>query len=250
MARYQVNLVYDGTLFYGFQRQKNQRTVQTVVEDALQQLGWQGNTLLAAGRTDTGVHASGQVIAFDLAWNHSEQALQQALNAYLPADVAVQQVKLAQDGFHPRYAARARWYRYRLYLSPWRDPLRERFAWRVWPAPDLSHLQQLAGQLAGAHDFAAFGTPPKAGRSTRRQIFRAGWLENGDELYFDVTGNAFLYHMVRRLVGLQVRIAQARAPLEALSDYLDRPDESRVQELAPPHGLTLMKVYYSLEDVL
>jgi tRNA pseudouridine38-40 synthase len=111
-------------------------------------------------------------------------------------------------------------------------------------------LEQLANQLAGAHDFAAFGTPPKAGRSTRRQIYRAGWLENGDELYFDVTGNAFLYQMVRRLVGLQVRIAQARAPLEALRDYLDRPDESRVQELAPPHGLTLMKVYYSLDDVL
>lgn len=250
MARYQVNLVYDGTLFYGFQRQKNQRTVQTVVENALHQLGWQGNTLLAAGRTDTGVHASGQVIAFDLAWNHSEQALQQALNAYLPADVAVHKVKLAEDDFHPRYAALARWYRYRLYLSAWRDPLRERFAWRVWPAPDRSHLEQLANQLAGAHDFAAFGTPPKAGRSTHRQIFRAGWLENGAELYFDVTGNAFLYHMVRRLVGLQVRIAQTRAPLEALSDYLDRPGENRVQELAPPHGLTLMKVYYSLEDLL
>jgi tRNA pseudouridine38-40 synthase len=250
MARYQVNLVYDGTLFYGFQRQANQRTVQSVVEEALQQLGWQGNTLLAAGRTDTGVHALGQVVAFDLTWNHTEQALQHALNANLPADVAVDQVKLAQADFHPRYAARARWYRYRLYLSPWRDPLRERYAWRVWPEPNRSHLELLASQLVGVHDFAAFGTPPKAGRSTRRQIYRASWLKNGDELYFDVTGNAFLYRMVRRLVGFQVRMAQDRLPAEAMNAYLDRPVESQVQELAPPQGLTLMKVYYSLEEVL
>lgn len=250
MARYQVNLVYDGTLFCGFQRQSKQRTVQSVVEEALRQLGWQGISLLAAGRTDTGVHASGQVIAFDLEWNHSEWALQQALNASLPADVAVYEVKLAQVDFHPRYAACGRCYRYRLYQSATRDPLRERYAWRVWPELDRSRLEQTAILLSGTHDFGAFGTPPHAGRSTYRHIYRASWSGSGDELYFDVTGNAFLYRMVRRLVGVQVRIAQNRLPLEALSSYLERPDESRVLELAPPQGLTLVKVSYSLEDVL
>ncbi|HWQ85019.1 MAG TPA: tRNA pseudouridine(38-40) synthase TruA [Anaerolineales bacterium] len=250
MARYQVNLVYDGTLFFGFQRQAKQRTVQSAVEDALHQLGWQGVSLLAAGRTDTGVHASGQVIAFDLDWNHSEQALLNALNACLPSDVAARQVTTAEDDFHPRYAARARWYRYRLYLSAVRDPLRDRFAWQVWPVPDQSRLDILANLLVGRHDFGAFGTPPKAGRSTQRQIFRASWQGNGDELCFDVTGNAFLYRMVRRLVGLQVRTAQNRLPMEVISSYLERPDASRVQELAPPQGLTLMKVYYSLEEML
>ena len=252
MARYQVNLVYDGTQFCGFQRQAKQRTVQGVVEETLRKLGWKGVSLLAAGRTDTGVHASGQVIAFDLDWNHSEEALQRAMNACLPPDVAVHEVQVAQDDFHPRYAARARSYRYRIYLSDIRDPLRDRYAWQVWPAPDHILLEQAASLLTGTHDFAAFGTPPIAGRSTMRHIYRASWSEIGDELFFDVTGNAFLYRMVRRLVGVQVRIAQQRLSFEALDDYLERStgNSNRVLELAPPQGLTLIKVYYSLEELL
>lgn len=252
MARYQVNLVYDGTQFSGFQRQAKHRTVQSVLEEALRKLGWKGASLLVAGRTDTGVHAAGQVVAFDLEWNHSEQALLQALNACLPLDVAVHKVQIAQDDFHPRFAARARAYRYRLYLSEIRDPLRDRYAWQVWPAPDRLLLERAASLLTGTHDFAAFGTPPLAGRSTKRHIYRASWTEHGDELEFDVTGNAFLYRMVRRLVGLQVRIAQKRLPFEALSDYLEQSDANpnRVLELAPPQGLTLIEVYYSLEELL
>lgn len=250
MARYQVNLVYDGTHFCGFQRQANQRTVQSAVEDALRKLGWKGISLLAAGRTDTGVHASGQVIAFDLDWKHSELALQRAMNACLPADVAVHHVQVAQDDFHPRYAARGRCYRYRLYLSEMRDPLRDRYAWQVWPIPDHSLLDRAASLLTGTHDFAAFGAPPHAGRSTIRHIYRAIWSESGDEVYFDVTGNAFLYRMVRRLVGVQVRIAQSRLPIEALNAYLEQPDAGKVLELAPAQGLSLIRVYYSLQEVL
>src|SRR5512139_427161 len=103
MARYQVILAYDGTEFFGFQRQASgpkERTVQAVVEAALRQLGWQGKTILASGRTDTGVHALGQVIAFDLEWAHSTEALRSAINAHLPADVAVQTVAPAADDFH------------------------------------------------------------------------------------------------------------------------------------------------------
>lgn len=252
MARYQVNLVYDGTQFCGFQRQAKQRTVQSVVEEALRKLGWKGASLLAAGRTDTGVHASGQVIAFDLDWAHSEVALQRAMNACLPSDVGVHKVQMTQDDFHPRYAAHARAYRYRMYQSEMRDPLRDRYAWQVWPAPDRLLLEQAAGLLAGTHDFAAFGTPPHTGRSTIRHIYRASWSENGDEIFFDVTGNAFLYRMVRRLVGLQVRIAQHRLPFEVLGDYLEQSagNSTRVLELAPPQGLTLIKVFYSLEELL
>jgi tRNA pseudouridine38-40 synthase len=250
MARYQVNLVYDGTLFSGFQRQAQGRTIQGEVEDALGQLGWQGTSLLAAGRTDRGVHARGQVIAFDFEWGHTELALQQALNACLPPDVAVHQVRLARDDFHPRYDALARRYCYRILLSSVRDPLRERYAWRVWPVPELNRLEQAASLLIGMHDFAAFGTPPQVGRSTSRQIYQASWWEDGDELSFEVTGNAFLYRMVRRLVGVQVHIAQGRLSMQALSDYLEQPDERRVLILAPPQGLTLMEVYYSPVDKL
>ncbi len=244
MARYQVTLAYDGTRFFGFQRQRKTRTVQGVVEAALQRLGWQGESILAAGRTDTGVHASGQVIAFDLNWRHGEQSLQNALNANLPADVSALMVQVAADSFHPRYDACSRTYQYRLICRPVRHPLLERFAWRVWPAPALERLQAASRDLPGRHDFAAFGRPPVQGGSTIRQIFRAEWrAEPEDGLLFTLSGNAFLYRMVRRIVALLVSIGQGNTPPDALRRRLEPPREP-VQGLAPPRGLTLTQVEY------
>ncbi len=246
MARYQVILAYDGSEFFGFQRQASgKRTVQAEVEAALRRLGWQGNTLLASGRTDTGVHAAGQVIAFDLVWPHSPRELRAALNAHLPPDVAAQDVRLAADDFHPRYAARARRYRYHIFCRPVRDPLRERFAWRVWPGVEGGRLRQAAGALPGTYDFAAFGSPPRAGGATVRTLFAAGWQETeADGWVFEISGNAFLYHMVRRLVGFQVAIGQGLLPSDALLDRLQNPAGEMVKTLAPPQGLCLVEVVY------
>ena len=116
MARYQIILAYDGTGFLGSQRQASSRTVQSELEKALRKLGWHGKTVYLAGRTDTGTHASGQVAAFDLDWGHGLQKLQDALNAHLPRDMAVREVKAAADDFHPRFDATSRCYRYRLVL--------------------------------------------------------------------------------------------------------------------------------------
>ena len=126
MARYKVTLSYDGTGFQGYQRQKNRRTVQGCVEQALQQIGWTATSILSAGRTDTGVHASGQVIAFDLEWNHTTGKLVLALNAALPPDIAVVDAVEATGSFHPRYSALAREYHYSLLLAKHRNPLLER----------------------------------------------------------------------------------------------------------------------------
>jgi tRNA pseudouridine38-40 synthase len=247
MVRYQVILAYDGTEFKGFQRQVEARTVQAVVEKALRQLNWQGNSILAAGRTDTGVHAAGQVIAFDLDWNHSPEDLLRAINAGLPPDVAAWSVTAAAPGFHPRFDAQWRRYRYRLFCNDRRDPLRERFAWRVWPQVEVSLLEQSAQRLVGRYDFGAFGSPPKAGGSTVRTVFKAEWLvEKTDRkpplLVFDVSADAFLYHMVRRLVSLQVSIALGNRSLGDLEIYLQ--GSPAVLGLAPPHGLTLEEVAY------
>ncbi|MBN2550596.1 MAG: tRNA pseudouridine(38-40) synthase TruA [Anaerolineales bacterium] len=250
MARYQVILAYDGTDFKGFQRQAGgARTVQGVVEAALCQLGWQGVSILAAGRTDTGVHASGQVIAFDLEWRHSDAALLAAINANLPQDVAARTVHLVQPGFHPRYDALARCYRYRLFCQANRDPIRERYAWRVWPAVDLPRLEQSVKLLTGTYDFAAFGAPPRAGGTTMRSVFQAGWVQEDDDLIFDVLANAFLYHMVRRLVGLQVAIGQGRIEPQAVLESLRSDRPGVVKELAPAHGLTLVEVMYPQTSV-
>jgi tRNA pseudouridine38-40 synthase len=256
MARYQVILAYDGTHFVGFQRQSYAgermksatrtvaaRTVQGEIETALRQLGWQGSAILAAGRTDSGVHAGGQVIAFDLEWKHSPDELCQAMNAYLPADIAAQTVKVAQPGFHPRYDAVARHYRYHLFCQAQRDPLRERYAWRVWPAVDLNALQEVARLLIGKHDFKAFGAPLKQGSDTLRQVHQAEWQAGEMGLSFDIRANAFLYHMVRRLVFIQAQVGQGRLAVEDVRRGLET-GETPLPGMAPANGLVLVEVTY------
>jgi len=245
VARYQIILAYDGTEFLGSQRQvKSRRTVQGELENALRKLGWSGSSALMAGRTDAGVHASGQVAAFDLGWNHSLEDLNNALNAHLPTDMAVRQVQVAPADFHPRFDATARLYRYRLFCHRQRDPLRERYAWRVYPAPDGEILHSLAAMLTGKYDFAAFGSPPRSEGSTERHLMQASWQKQADEWHFEVQANAFLYHMVRRLVHTQVVIAQGKAPVEifarALAEQVEVPSG-----IAPSNGLSLIEVSYS-----
>jgi tRNA pseudouridine38-40 synthase len=247
MARYQVILAYDGTDFRGFQIQAEDRTVQGVVQEALISLGWQGRTILAAGRTDTGVHASGQVIAFDLEWKHPIENLLRALNARLPADVAALDIKPVSPEFHPRYSASSRIYRYSVYCQPVRDPLRERLAWRVWPAVDLDAMQAAAQMLVGKYDFSAFGSPLKAGGSTIRRVMDASWktvpgLWEDPLLVFEIEADAFLYHMVRRVVYYMVAVGRGEADLVTLRSRLLHPEP--VQGLAPAHGLVLSEVLY------
>jgi tRNA pseudouridine38-40 synthase len=247
VALYQVILAYDGSEFFGFQRTPKNRTVQGIVEVVLRQLGWQERSIVSAGRTDAGVHADGQVIAFSLEWKAGSRELQAALNANLPQDVSAVAVQEARPGFHPRYDAQARRYRYRIFCQEWRNPLRERYAWRVWPAVDLGSIQASAQCLPGKHDFAAFGTPPRSGGSTIRTVFRADWQVEGDELIFDILAEAFLYHMVRHLVAFQVKIGQGKLPPEGLANLLQGEDQVPVQILAPPQGLTLVEVLYPLQ---
>jgi tRNA pseudouridine38-40 synthase len=249
MARYQITLAYDGTHFYGFQRQeKNVRTVQLEVEAALRRLGWQNQTILAAGRTDTGVHASGQVIAFDFDWRHTPEALGRAMNSNLPQDVAVRAIRETGDDFHPRYAAKARTYRYNIFCEAERDPLRERYSWRVWPAADWNLLQSAARLLTGTHDFAAFGSPPREEGSTIRTVYRAGWQMPAGGLQLEITANAFLYHMVRRLVFWSVLVGQQKLSLQAFEQAV-MAAQPQTPGLAPPQGLNLYHVCYSQDQL-
>jgi tRNA pseudouridine38-40 synthase len=245
MARYKIILAYDGTDFQGFQRQLKARTVQESVESALRSIGWQGTAIQAAGRTDTGVHASGQVIALKFDWNHSPKDMMHALNANLPADIAAKSVEPVMDDFHPRFSATARRYQYRLLCDETRQPLRERYAWRVWPAISLGILQEAADHLVGTYDFSSFGSPPQPGGSTIRQVFSTAWLQDGSDLVFEILGNSFLYHMVRRLVFFQVELGQGRGSLGEIDTYLDGKHKVPIIGLAPAQGLSLVEVMYS-----
>src|SRR3972149_9190291 len=157
--QYKGGLSSDGTAFRGMQRQASGRNVQDAVEAALRPLGWKGKSILAGGRTDAGVHARGQVIAFDLAWKHSQAALLNALNAGLPTDVAAKSLSVAAADFHPRFDAKARCYEYRLFCQRLRAPLRERYAWRVWPAGKVARLQMAARGLRGGRKFVPLRSP-------------------------------------------------------------------------------------------
>lgn len=249
MERYQVIIAYDGTLYKGFQRQTQSPTVQQVVEDALHRLTWCGKSILAAGRTDRGVHAAGQVIAFDLDWRHSEVALRNAMNAELPGDISALKVKRVKPDFHPRYDAVARNYVYRLYCTEARNPLLDRYGWGITPPLDADLMIMAAASLQGTHNFAGFGTPVHEDGTTVRTIFSAAWREEiSDDEYplwiFDVWGNAFLYHMVRRIVALLVSIGQERQSVNRIEQLLVSPPKHPVQGLAPARGLCLTDVHY------
>ena len=246
MARYQAILAYDGSGFQGSQRQANVRTVQGDFEKALRTLNWSAQSVILSGRTDAGVHATGQVVAFDLEWAHSTDALLHALNANLPHDLAVRSLSLASADFHPRFDAASRKYRYRLFCDETRDPMRERFLWRVRPHVDGDALKQNAGVFLGTHDFAAFGSPttPAPRGTTVRTVTESGWRQMPDgEWQFEVRADAFLYRMVRRLVFAQVSAAQGKSSLADIKHALSK-QEKLPAGIAPAHGLTLVEVTY------
>jgi tRNA pseudouridine38-40 synthase len=193
------------------------------------------------------------VIAFDLDWAHSPQDLQQALNKHLSSDVVACDVKRVKPGFHPRYDASWRRYNYRIYCQPVRQPLVEPYAWRVWPGADFGILHEAARLLVGTHDFYAFGTPSHSGGNTTRRVLESGWKQEAPYLVYEIKAHAFLYHMVRRLVFMQVSIAQAKlditdlmAALEPSSgDHAEKdPGKRMVHGLAPAQGLVLAEVHY------
>ena len=246
MSYYQLILAYDGTDFRGFQRLAGgSRTVQGELERALRRLGWSEKSVRAAGRTDAGVHARGQVVAFEMDWGRPPERLGQALNAALPGDIAVHAVELAADGFHPRFSARRRRYRYTVRLASERDPLRDRYVWQIWPAPDPGRWKDLARSVTGRWDFGAFGRAPAGATHTVREVFRAEWEPGlGTEWEFVIEADAFLYHMVRRLVGAMVQVARGRRTPAEFAESLQNPQRRWAGGLAPARGLCLEAVLY------
>jgi len=234
---------YDGTDFFGFQIQAEERTVQGEIERAVEAITGTATRVVGAGRTDRGVHAVGQVIGFEVEWRHSLAELQQALNAALADDVAILEMGPAPQGFHPRFSAISRSYRYTLLNRPWPSPLARRTAWHVAARLDVGRMAEASRCLVGTHDFAAFGQPPQ-GESTVRVVSRAEWQEQEPFLTFDIEANAFLYRMVRSLVGTLVLVGRGQMSTDEFKAILHSRDRSLVRQLAPAHGLCLMRVDY------
>lgn len=242
---YKSIVAYDGTKFLGFQRQaEGVPTVQAALETALRGLGWSESSLRAAGRTDAGVHARGQVIAFRIGWRHSPERLTAALNAGLPPELAVLGSEPAPEGFDPRFSASSRRYSYRLQIASLPDPFAERYAWRVWPAPDLQGMRQLSEAFVGRRDFGAFGHAPIPGGHTVREIYRADWSDVEGQWTFTIEADAFLNRMVRRIVGALVRVGMGREQAERVTAALEDPTQIWNGRIAPARGLCLESVRY------
>lgn len=243
-ARYRGRLAYDGTRYMGFQRQANAPSIQAAVEAAIAQVAPDVPHIWGAGRTDSGVHASGQVIAFDCEWRHPTDALWRAINVNLPRDIALQDLEIAEAGFHPRFDAVRRTYHYQFYIAPVRNPVWDRFRWHIPHALDVAAMQSAADLLIGIHDFATFGQPTQ-GDVTIRELFRAAIEQAAENEYvFIIEGNAFLRSMVRSIMGTLVDVGRGKLALEAFAAAFHAADRSQAGATAPPHGLNLVQVRY------
>jgi tRNA pseudouridine38-40 synthase len=238
---------YDGTDFYGFQLQAHERTVQGEIERALEAITGERRRIGGAGRTDRGVHACGQVIGFEVTWRHSLEELHRALEATLASDVAVLKMGEATDDFHPRYSARSRVYRYTIWNQTWRSPLHRRTAWHVRQKLDLDRIARATQCLPGTHDFGAFGRPPQhdGDGDAVRTVLRADWQKQDSVLTFDIEANAFLYRMVRSIVGTLVRVGRGDLSPDEFQSILEGRSRSEIKLVAPPQGLCLMQVNYA-----
>jgi tRNA pseudouridine38-40 synthase len=300
-------VAYDGTDFCGFQVQRSRRgqrtgsgtprTVQGALEGALAQILQKPTSLLAAGRTDSGVHAVGQVVAFGADWDRPLADLNRALNAVLPDDVAVLALSPASLGFHPRYDALSRTYCYTIWNHPMRDPLFRRTALWVRRPLNLAAMDEAAQLLLGSHDFATFGTAPRKRRkgdarkgartaqpTTVRHIVRAAWSQvrgqhlatwqqtllgepsmggGSDELpmsgftlhgsqwqglvEFTIEANAFLYRMVRSIVGTLIQVGRGDLTVSEFASAFRGADRALAGPTAAPHGLCLIRVRYAAD---
>jgi len=244
LPQYAALLAYDGTEYHGFQRQvESQPTIQSTVENVLSQLARQPVTLLGSGRTDSGVHAIGQVITFSFDWQHSDEDLRRALNANLPEDIAILQLKQVSFPFHPRFDALRRAYVYHIYNGSTRHPLKRRFSWHVVRPLDEEKMNQAAQNLLGTHNFATFGQPPQ-GNSFVRELFVAKWTRAESDLQFRIEANAFLYRMVRSIVGSLKLVGEGTWTIEEFVQAFKAENRDACGMVAPPQGLQLVSITY------
>lgn len=242
--RFAATVSYDGTAFAGSQIQPNGRTVQAELETAACALFGAPVRVALAGRTDAGVHAMGQIAAFTAETRLEAATVGRALNAHLPEDVAVRQVREVPPEFDPRRWARRRWYRYTVWNGEARNPLLRTQA--LWAEGNLDHeaMQAAAEALQGRRDFIACSGQLEAGRTSVRTVFKAGWRREGCALLFDIEADAFLPQMVRRLVGAHLRIGRGSLELEEFVHLLEQADTGTIGPTAPALGLCLQRVEY------
>ncbi len=244
MPTFKLTLEYDGTRYAGWQRQPDQPTIQGTVERAILQVSQTTASVIAAGRTDAGVHALGQVASFrtDRTWAPTDWT--RALNAVLPEDISVRSTDLMPDAFHAQHAAHGKLYEYRILNRPERPTIERQYVWHVYRTLDDAAMQQAASALIGSHDFSSFEGSLTDNDDPRCHLQRLTLIRRDDHLSIEAYADRFLKHMVRAIVGTLVEVGVGKRPPQSLTEVLIARNRSAAGQTAPPHGLFLLHVDY------
>lgn len=247
MSSFKIVIAYDGGSFVGWQRQANGVSVQGLIEDALRDLDGGDVAVAGAGRTDAGVHAIGQVASFTLVRDTPADVVLRSLNAKLPPEVRIRTAEEVPGSFHARFGATAKTYRYRVWNADVLDPFERAYAWHVPGSLDLAAMAEAARLVEGHHDFAAFQTSGGATGATDRRLTSSTVTPYANGLLvYDVTGNGFLRHMVRAIVGSLVEVGRGRQRPAWIRDVIASRDRAQAGRTAPAHGLFLVRVDYGV----
>lgn len=239
-----LKLKYDGTVYHGWQIQKNAVTVQETVRDALSKITGSDITLVGCGRTDAGVHALGYTCNFHTQSTVPPDRLPYALNSLLPQDIVCVEASEAEEEFHAKNSAKKKRYIYKIFCGEFPDAFLCRYAWHVKYPLDLTAMQEAAKAFVGEHDFIGFASSGFTVKTTVRTIYSLDVTREGDIITIDVTGNGFLYNMVRIIAGTLVFAGGGKIDPSDMSDIIASRDRTRAGITAPPQGLFLKEVYY------
>ena len=242
--RVALGIEYDGANYYGWQRQKDVIGVQQHVETAVSRIANEGINVVCAGRTDSGVHACGQVVHFDTTQTRPDRAWTLGVNTYLPDSVAIKWIKPVADDFHARFSATARRYRYIIYNKTLRGAILAKGVTHIYTPLDHRLMHEAAQCLVGKHDFSAFRAVDCQAKTAIRSLSHIRVSRSGDYIVIDVQANAFLYHMVRNITGSLVAIGTGDKPVHWMAELLSAQLRTQAAAMVKPNGLYLVDVIY------
>jgi tRNA pseudouridine38-40 synthase len=245
MRNIKLVIEYDGTNYHGWQVQPNALTIQEVIETKIGIMTQEQVRLIASGRTDTGVHALGQVASFKTSSSLPVDVLRHGLNRLLPEDIVIQSAVEVDEHFHPQFGAKRKTYRYVILNRERRSALHRNYSWHLPRPLDLAAMRDASSLLMGKQDFSSFQAADADPTDPVREVFKAEWsVEEKDFFFFSIEADGFLKHMVRNIVGTMVEIGQGRISREEFSAILQARDRRRAGMTAPPRGLFLLEVKY------
>jgi len=242
---FKIIIEYDGSAYHGWQRQKQDRTLQGEIETALFTMTGQAVALQGSGRTDAGVHAYGQVANFCCETDLAPEIIQKGLNSLLPDDIVISDCRRVHETFHARYDAKSKIYHYKILNRHWPAAIGRQYAWYIRRKLNAAAMRSAMDFIIGSHDFKAFEGSGSPRSHTTRRVMAAELIENpNDMLIFKIEADGFLRFMVRNIVGTLVDVGRGKITAEEFKKILEAKDRSRAGATAPAHGLFLMKAKY------